>query len=134
MGGSEPSTNPDKRCTYALFSDHLPGKIESSNLPPKSSGEYGRDGKWVKGKCDQKFKFVCRMDQSNFVRECDENWTLIGEKFCVKVGENLLTWSESLSACGETGGVNLELENDQIEGLMRSFLNEKQSSEGQGSA
>ena len=74
------------------------------------------------------------MDQSNFVRECDENWTLIGEKFCVKIEQNLLTWSESLSACSESGGVNLELENEQIEGLMRAFLDEDQSSQGQGSA
>ena len=50
VGGSEPSNNRDKRCTYALFSDHLPG-------------DYGTQGKWVKGKCEQKFKYVCRMDQ-----------------------------------------------------------------------
>ena len=119
VGGAEPSTNPDKRCTYALFSDHLPG-------------EYGRDGKWVKGKCNQKFKYVCRMDPANFVRQCDEGWMLIADKYCIQSSINSagsenqrITWQESLSWCGVDGGVNLELENADIESEMRAFIKDE---------
>ena len=55
VGHKEPSTNADKRCTYALFSDHLPG-------------DYGTQGKWVKGKCENEFKFVCSVDSDSFVQ------------------------------------------------------------------
>jgi len=73
IGHLEPSPNPDFRCTYALFSDHLPG-------------DYGTQGKWVKGKCEQKFKYVCKLDQNNFVRECDDGFTKIegDEEYCYR--------------------------------------------------
>lgn len=47
-----------------MFSDYLPG-------------EYGREGKWVKGKCEENFKYVCKVDQSNYVKECDDGFTKI---------------------------------------------------------
>ena len=47
---------------------------------------FRRQGKWVKGKCEQKYKFVCKLDQSNFVRECDEGFEKIqgDNDYCYK--------------------------------------------------
>ena len=54
-----PSDSDGARCTFMLFSDHLPG------------GEtYGREGKWVKGICNQAYKYICRVKESNFVSNC----------------------------------------------------------------
>ena len=40
----------------------------------------------MKGKCEQKYKFVCKLDQSNFVRECDEGFEKIqgDDDYCYK--------------------------------------------------
>jgi len=46
--GMPDQANPDWRCTYALFSVNLPG-------------DFGRDGKWVKGECSDKNAYICQV-------------------------------------------------------------------------
>ena len=63
---------PDKsnigwRCVYSLFSANLPG-------------DYGMDGKWVKGQCSDQNAFICQVAADNFRRECDNGFELYGEK------------------------------------------------------
>ena len=54
-----PSDSDGARCTFMLFSDHLPG------------GEtYGQEGKWVKGICNKPYKYICRVREENFVSQC----------------------------------------------------------------
>ena len=69
------------------------------------------------------------MDKANYVRQCDSRWTLIGDKFCVKTSKDAeqpkMTWSESLSWCGQFGGVNLEVESAEIESKIRAYADEE---------
>ena len=44
-----PNDNDGARCTYMLFSDHLPGDDENGQL-----------GRWVKGNCSNANKFICQ--------------------------------------------------------------------------
>ena len=61
--------------------------------------------------------------------QCDEGWTLINDKYCVITSKNSekmkITWTESLSWCGLDGGVNLELENDEIEASLRKYIEDE---------
>ena len=36
-----------------------------------------------------------------------------------------ITWTESLSWCGLDGGVNLELENEEMEASLRTYIEEE---------
>lgn len=59
-----PSDADGSRCTFMLFSDHLPG------------GEtYGQEGKWVKGLCNKTGKFVCQLDPRKVTTNCPSGWT-----------------------------------------------------------
>ena len=59
-----PSDADGSRCTFMLFSDHLPG------------GEtYGQEGKWVKGLCNKSGKFVCQLDPKRVTTNCPLGWT-----------------------------------------------------------
>ena len=55
-----------QRCTFALFSNNLPG-------------DYGHEGKWYKEKCEKTkgTNFICKLDESNFIRKCDQGWDLV---------------------------------------------------------
>ena len=68
--GMPEQANKDWRCVYALFSTFLPG-------------DFGRDGKWVKGACSDENRFICEVKNSLFSRECDSGFQLFGDK-CYK--------------------------------------------------
>ena len=56
----------------------------------------------MKGKCEQKFKFVCKLDQSMFVRDCDSGFSKIpgDEDYCYKYeASEAMPWEESKLLC-----------------------------------
>jgi len=59
--------NKDWNCVYALFSVNVPG-------------DFGRDGKWVKGKCSDTGAYICQVHPELYRRECDDGFALFGEK------------------------------------------------------
>ena len=65
--GMPEQANKDWRCVYALFSEYLPG-------------DFGRDGKWVKGACSDQNRFICEVKNTLFSRECDTGFQLFGDK------------------------------------------------------
>jgi len=96
----EPSPNKDKRCTYALFSDHLPA-------------DYGREGKWVKGNCEQNFKYVCKVDPLNYVKECDDGFVkLRGDNdYCYQhftESVNRQPWDRTRDSCLHEFGAQVD--------------------------
>ena len=68
--------DPSRRCTMALFSNNLPQ-------------DYGHEGKWYKEKCDKTkgLKYVCKMDEEWFVKECPAGWYAVdwgyNERICL---------------------------------------------------
>ena len=68
--------DPSRRCTMALFSNNLPQ-------------DYGHEGKWYKEKCDKTkgLKYVCKMDEEWFVKECPAGWYAVdwgyNERMCL---------------------------------------------------
>ena len=118
VGHNEPSTNTDKRCTFALFSDHLPA-------------DYGHEGKWVKGKCEEAFKYVCKVDQSKYVKECDDGFVKLPgqEDYCYQHfpdAVNRQPWDRTRDSClQEYGAQLLEIFNDQQEAAIQKWLRDE---------
>ena len=54
-----PNDNNGARCTFMLFSDHLPGDDDNGQL-----------GRWTKGSCATRYKFVCQVEPSKFAPKC----------------------------------------------------------------
>lgn len=80
-----PNDNDNARCTYMLFSDHLPGDDDNGQL-----------GRWVKGKCTNAYKFVCKTLLSNFPDQCSDNFVYKKEADkCYKVGNSKNSWSDT---------------------------------------
>jgi len=64
FGIDEDQFDTSRRCTYALFSNNLPG-------------DFGQEGKWYKDKCNRENSFVCKMHHSRYTRDCDDGWKLV---------------------------------------------------------
>ena len=54
-----PTDNNGARCTFMLFSDHLPGDEDNGQL-----------GKWTKGICGTQYKFMCKTQAQNVPNQC----------------------------------------------------------------
>ena len=61
-----------RRCTFALF---------SNNLPDAANGDEGR---WAKHSCSERNSYICKIAETDVVKECDSGWTVLdfgnGEK------------------------------------------------------
>ena len=66
------------------FSDHLPG-----------GDEYGQLGKWTKGICGTKYKFICSRELGSTVNKCPSgnDWWSVGQK-CYRINPEKHDWHE----------------------------------------
>ena len=86
-----PSDNNGARCTFMLFSDHLPGDEEN-----------GQFGKWTKGICGNKYKFVCKTLAENVPYKCDNGFTYMAEADkCYRFQNVKNDWHEGYDKCRE---------------------------------
>ena len=100
--GMPDQANSDWRCAYALFSVNLPG-------------DFGRDGKWVKGPCSDENQFICEVHPELFRRECDNGFEKFGDK-CYYFNAQKSSFDEAKSSCDQKFGasmVMLKTETDQ---------------------
>ena len=81
FGTGEDIQHQDQRCTFALFSNNLPGE------------NFGQEGKWYKEKCSKTkgSNFICKMNEKDFVKKCDKGWDLSNwgrDEMCLRSSSN----------------------------------------------
>ena len=104
-----PTDSNGARCTFMLFSDHLPGDDDNGQL-----------GKWTKGVCSNSNKFICQTEQVpnkcptgyNYVQDIDK---------CYKMVYARKMWHEADNNCQTLYGGSLV--NIRDEGEMNALTN-----------
>ena len=92
-----PTDNNGARCTFMLFSDHLPGDEDNGQL-----------GKWTKGICGNKYKFVCKTLAKNVPAKCTDNYTYMPEvDKCYQIHVAKNEWHEAYDKCREKYNGNI---------------------------
>ena len=84
-----PNDNNGARCTFMLFSDHLPGDDDNGQL-----------GRWTKGSCATRYKFVCQVEPSKFAPKCYGEYEFAeGANKCYRFKWATDDWREGYDKC-----------------------------------
>ena len=97
-----------------LFSDHLPGDDDNGQL-----------GKWTKGVCSARNKFVCQTDQAP--NKCPAGYNYIAQlEKCYHVTYSKKMWHEAITNCQNVySGSLVNIENEKTMDALTDYLIEQ---------
>uniref|UniRef100_A0A803U068 Mannose receptor C-type 1 n=1 Tax=Anolis carolinensis TaxID=28377 RepID=A0A803U068_ANOCA len=67
-------------------------------------------GRWVNNKCDEKFGYICKKDNSSVDVPCLDGWVAYAGH-CYLLNRNLKTWKNALLYCRKAGGDLISMHN-----------------------
>ena len=117
-----PTDNNGARCTFMLFSDHLPGDEDNGQL-----------GKWTKGVCGNQYKFVCKALAINVPNKCggdDYSYWKEADK-CYRLQNVVNEWHEGYDKCNDKfGGTYANVRSEAEMNAINNLIDMKNTGKG----